>query len=480
MNLRRGTVFLILAWAVVLVSGYALTLFLASTLKVDYRDYGVVMSVLLWLEIVVNSGIPYAVQKFTASHRDRAYSILRSGFAVQIVAASVLYAMAFFLSPFLAKLFRGENLTSCFRIAFVNIFLYGFFHLVASFQNGLGRFERQAFLLSIFAIARMGFMMLFVFFTRSLVWAFWGNVAGAALGFGVAYLFIRGKWKGPVDDPRALIRFAAPSVLYSLAIALLLSVDFWFVSRILSKEAGAVYMASSQIARIPYFLVFGLSSTVLPAVAAAISAKNLKKVHHTIEQAIRFLLILSVPVSILGTLYRREVMVLLFPSWFVSGAPVLGMLIWGMTFLAFYVVFTTVINAAGRPSFSFFITMVIVVLDVVLNFFLVPRMGIRGGAISTTIALGVGVCIAAVAVRKVFRFRMRPEPFFRIGLASIIPLGAGLWIPVRGLWLIPVGAAAMALYGFVLFATKEIRKEEVTAFFESKGEPSETPVESIL
>jgi O-antigen/teichoic acid export membrane protein len=63
MDLRKGTLFLILAWAVVLVTGYGLTLVLARLLTREaLGDYGLVMSVLVWLEIVVINGLPVAVQ----------------------------------------------------------------------------------------------------------------------------------------------------------------------------------------------------------------------------------------------------------------------------------------------------------------------------------------------------------------------------------------------------------------------------------
>jgi O-antigen/teichoic acid export membrane protein len=481
MDLRKGTVFLILAWAVVLVTGYGLTLVLARRLAFDsYGDYGLVMSILVWLEIVVINGLPVAVQKFTAAHPKQAYGILKSGAGIQAGAAAALYVAAYFGSPLLAGLFQDDHLTFYFRIAFLNIFLYGFLHLLASFQNGLGRFGRQAVILMVFAFGKLGCVILFLSLGHDLVWAFWGNAAGAALGIAAGAAFIRRAPKATAFETGPLVRFALPSVLYSLAVTLLLSIDLWFVNRLLGKGAGAVYVASSQIARIPYFLVFGLSATVLSAVSAAAAAGRMQKVRGTIAQAVRFLCMLAAPIAILATAYRREGMALLFPPRFAPGEAVLGILIWGMVFLAFLVVLTTAINAGGRPVVSFALTSVVVALDAALNAALVPRMGIAGGALATTAAAGAGALASGLIVRRSTGFAMGLKPLLRIALASLVPAAFGLFVPAHGPGLVVVCLLATALYGLVLMALGEIKKEELTGFFRSRPKPDGTPVESVL
>ncbi len=481
MDLRKGTVFLVLAWAVVLVTGYGLTLVLARILaRETLGDYGLVMSVLVWLEIVVINGLPVAVQKFTAARPKQAYAILKSGAGIQAAAAAALYIAAYFFSPLLAGLFQDGHLTFYFRIAFLNIFLYGFLHLFASFQNGLGRFGRQAVILTVFAFGKLGCVILFLSLGHGLVWAFWGNAAGAAVGMLAGMFYIRSAPKIRAFDARPLIRFALPSVLYSLAVSLLLSIDLWFINRMLGRGEGAVYTVSSQIARIPYFLVFGLSATVLSAVSAASAAGRIQKVQSTIAQAMRFLCMMALPIAVLATAYRRECMALLFPPEYASGQAVLGILIWGMVFLAFLVVLTAVINAGGRPAVSFALTSGAVALDVVLNAALIPRLGIAGGALATTAAAGAGALASGLIVQKTTGFTMSLKPLSRIALASLIPLAAGLFVPARGLRLVAVCAVAAALYGLVLMALGEVKKEELTGFFRSRPKPAGAHGETVL
>jgi len=461
-NLRRGTLFLMTAWAVMLVTGYVLTLVLARRFPMDdYGDYGLVMSVLLWLEIVVINGLPVAVQKFTASQPDRAGAILWTALRLQAVAAAALVIAGYLAAPALAGYFRDGRLAAYFRIAFLNIVFYGFFHLMAAYQNGLGRFRRQAFLLLTLAFARMGFVVAFVLCMRSIAWALWGNIAGAVLGLIAGVVILDRGWKGGAIAAGPLLRFAAPSVLYSLGVTLLLSIDLWSVNRMLGKSAGAVYVASSMVARIPYFLVFGLSSAVLPAIASALAVHDRNKVQAVLRQAFRFLLMLTAPLAVLATVYRKDIMVLLFADRFGSGGAVLGILIWGMVMLSFYILLTTIINAEGRPAVSFFITLAVVAVDVSLIAVFVPRLGARGAALATTCSLGLGVLISAWRVRGDLDVHWSWKPFGRIALASLAAGAIALAIPVRRGWILPVGAAVLGMYALVLFAAGEISKQDV-------------------
>ena len=133
MSFRRGTVYLTAAWSVVVLTGYVFNVWLARTFTADqYGVYGVVMAVLVWIEIVIINGLPYAVQKFVASDSENAGAILHAAGRIQAVVAVILFAVSYLAAPLIAAFFRDARLTWLFRLAFVDILVYGFFHLLAS------------------------------------------------------------------------------------------------------------------------------------------------------------------------------------------------------------------------------------------------------------------------------------------------------------------------------------------------------------
>ena len=81
---KKGTIYLILGWTTQLCAGYFLNFWLGRKLGVEgYGTYGVVMSILLWIEVGVISGLPTAIQKFVSANESRALSIMKAAVRIQ-------------------------------------------------------------------------------------------------------------------------------------------------------------------------------------------------------------------------------------------------------------------------------------------------------------------------------------------------------------------------------------------------------------
>jgi len=468
-NFKKGTITLILGWVSLPVTGYVFNIWLARNFEPEiYGVYGLVISMLIWLQIFVITGLPHSVQKFVSSDEQNAYSILWTTVCIQLVVAVCLFIIVFFATPLLARLFHDRRLILYCRVAFLQLLFYGFFHLLVAFQNGLRRFGKQATLLIIYSLSKLGFVFLLVYLFRSIMGAFLAHSAGAVVGLAVGILFLKEKMKQPFYDMRKLIRFAIPTLLYSLMITFLLYIDLWVVRYFLEDKICGFFVASSNIARIPYFLVVGLSATVLPTVSRRLASGALNRVRSTIEFSIRFFILMVVPIGILIMMFSRDIMTILYSSAYSSGGPILSVLIWGVILIAFLYLLTTIIIADNRPKIAFSIAVVAVVLDVLFNILLVPKYGAVGGALSTTIAAGVTTSIAMVYVYRRFRVLVHLKSLLRIGTAGILILAGGKIVDVHGfsiIWLIFFG---FFCYGLLLFLFGEIQMGDLREFFTEK------------
>ena len=233
MSMKRGTLYLVAAWSSMMLTGYILNVWLGRYFGPEgYGIYGLVISVLMWMEIFVITGLPYSVQKFIASNEEEADSILWTAFQFQFVFTLGLTAICLVIAPLLASLFEDTRLNGYFRVAFLNVFFYGMFHIFVSFQNGKRRFGKQAWLLVIYSTGKLCFVLLFVLLFRSLMGAFLANAAASLIGLGAGYYFLgeNRRWRDvEAYDAQALIRFATPTLIYSLMINLLLYIDLWMV-----------------------------------------------------------------------------------------------------------------------------------------------------------------------------------------------------------------------------------------------------------
>jgi len=65
-------------------------------------------------------------------------------------------------------------------------------------------------------------------------------------------------------------------------------------------------------------------------------------------------------------------------------------------------VFSNAIAAIGRPEWNFYVSLLVVSINVLCNLLLIPLLGLVGAAIATTIAYGVNLLIKGyIVLRKI-------------------------------------------------------------------------------
>ncbi len=136
----------------------------------------------------------------------------------------------------------------------------------------------QALLVAVYALAKLGGVYALVGLWGRLEGALVANIGGSMVGLVLAWIVWRRLEKPTPSqaafDARSLLRFAAPVALFSLTINLFLNVDLWLVKAFCASADPGYYTAASTIARIPYYLFFGLSATVLPSVSTGLGPKR--------------------------------------------------------------------------------------------------------------------------------------------------------------------------------------------------------------
>jgi O-antigen/teichoic acid export membrane protein len=464
-GLKRGTLLLSLGWASQLLFGYAINAWLAHVFgAAGLGLYGVAMSILLWIEIGVISGLPTAVQKFTASHPGEAGGILRSANRLQAVSVTVIFAIAFLAAPLSSRWLGDERLAGLLRIAIWDLWFYGFFFVFMSFQNGLKRFGNQAFLVAFYAAFRLAFNLIFVSLYHSITSALLANIAASACGLAAGLVMSKSHAASQTIARRLetdLIRFAWPVALYSLILHLLQNVDLWFVKSNCGPAESGYYYAAGILAKIPYYLFFALSAVLLPVISEAIAKKEMETARRSIREAMRFLWMAALPLALLAHRFGRDALELLFPKDFGQAAGILAVLIWGMTLLAVYFLFTTILSADNRPRLALWITLATVVFDVLFNIIWVPRYGAMGAAAATTASILIGSVVGGVRVRKRFGSILSGRAFGRILIASAAVYGLSFLVSVHGWMVLPVAALLGIIYLVILFVLRELRREDL-------------------
>ena len=466
MHFKKGSLYLMIAWAVTLLTGYLYNFWLTHQFTQEvYGDYQVVISILAFLEIVVINGLPYTIQKFIGSHEEQANAILRTALLLQLWVAGGLFIVSFIAAPWIAVLFKSPNYIYFLRIAFFDVLFLGFFHLLQAYQNGEKQFSKQARLIILYTMGKLILVVSLVLIFGSLTSALVANIGSSILGIIWGFIFLGRRDLKTSYPAMPLIRYAVASLGFLWMLNLLFSVDLWFVKIHLNSAVSGTYGLAGMLARAPYFLCIGVSSTMLPTLATALSKGDLSKTRYLFRQAIQFLWLLLAPVGILMVVFRHDIISFLFKSEYAPAAPVAAVLVWGMIALAFLFLNTTLLNADHRPRLSFFLVGGTVVLDVILNAVFVPVYQEMGGAWSTSLSCLLGLIISSLFVFKRFRVIISGISFYRItGVALCVGVLAEI-SGIHGGWALPAMVVAMAFYLGILFWIGELSSADLEEIF---------------
>lgn len=126
-----------------------------------------------------------------------------------------------------------------------------------------------------------------------------------------------------------------------------------------------------------------------------------ERFHHTYRLGFKYLAALSVPIALLLTLLRREIVAVVFGPEYAPAELALAVLAWNTFFGYVGVVYVNLFLAQARQRLLLVVSAIAVSTNIILNLILIPPWGATGAATATLIASAVGfLCwLAAPATR---------------------------------------------------------------------------------
>ena len=187
--------------------------------------------------------------------------------------------------------------------------------------------------------------------------------------------------------------------LGGLTSQLIFSIDILTIGYLIHDPKEIAYYKAASL--IPFALLFipaGVMKTDL--VKLTQNYKNKAYLKKYVSNYMKIFTLISIVLAALLTLFSEQLMSL-FGSEYVQAAdliPVFGIGIIGA--FVFRGLFGNLLDAIGWAKTSASISISILVIDVILNYFLIEKYGIIGAAYSTSLLLWIAGVVAYVAFRK--------------------------------------------------------------------------------
>ena len=257
------------------------------------------------------------------------------------------------------------------------------------------------------------------------------------------------------------LKESAPFWLASVFAIIYYRIDMVMLSMMKNNVAVGLYAA-------PYRLIDALS--VIPSAFMGVMFPIFSKYYTSsknsltlaFQKAIKILLIIAIPIGIGTTILADKIIIFVYNNDYIPSILVLKILIWAsmLSFISWTP--ATLLNSTNRARILMLVTLVGAIVNICLNFLLIPQMSYVGAAVATVASeLIVGVLIL-LSIKKFCNtlFNNLLKTIIKLLIAGLI-MGVFLIIfkQYSIFHLIPIAAI---IYAVCLFFVNVFEEEDIT------------------
>ncbi len=184
---------------------------------------------------------------------------------------------------------------------------------------------------------------------------------------------------------RTLLNDSWPLMLSGIAIVVYMKIDQIMLGQMVGDQAVGIYSVAVRISEIWYFIPMMIISSVSPAILA--SKKHSNEIYYQRLQRLYNLMVwLAVSVALPMTFLSSTIVMLLFGQGYAGSGPVLAIHIWASIFVFLGVASAQWFLAENLQAMAFQRTALGAVVNIILNFLLIPSFEEIGAAVATIIS----------------------------------------------------------------------------------------------
>jgi O-antigen/teichoic acid export membrane protein len=241
--------------------------------------------------------------------------------------------------------------------------------------------------------------------------------------------------------------------------------DTIIIGYFLKTADVGIYRVLFQFTTAATFTTTAMSTVLFPKVSSWNANGELEMAENAFSKGVTYSLLLAVPVFVGGVLLGDKMLYFFYGESFAQGAKTFYVLLVVQLVNVFMFLQTMYLNALNRPKESFKVTAVAAAANIVLDFMLIPVIGIIGAAIATLITMTMNSFLAYLALRRIISLKLEFQGIRNILIASII-MGLGVrcyrvLVPLSNIWLtlIPIMFGAILYILLLLKLDTNIRDE---------------------
>ncbi|MCI6994140.1 MAG: flippase [Methanobrevibacter sp.] len=506
-KLVRGSLIILIGNIIFRIGGYIYRFLMAILLgPTAYGILGITLPFQGIFQTLSAGGLPPAIAKYVAEYeavdeKDMARQTIYTALKIMVFLGLFFgVLMIFVVAPYLAYGYLGKP-EALIPLQIVGL-ITPFSVIVGAFRGAFQGVYKMEYIVYTRAVEQLGMILFataFVLIGLSTVGALWGTVLGYSLSVVAAVYIFKyhmGKLIPKASDDfvftrrdelklaGTLVKFSIPVIITAIAEMLIYNICTIVMGKFLTFDDIGFFAAADPIARLPLIISVSIATTILPASSEAFKLKDIDMLQKYVSEAYKFSLLFVVPMCVGLALFAAPTLRVLYfknPA-YVAGASALAILSLGMTFYSIFAISTSIVQGIGNPRIPMYILVGGAIVTGILNWVMVPTLGIAGGALATSVACFLMMVPCVYFVFRLTKTKAPVGSIAKILIASAIMGAVAYIIPKTTLFLFPGIFLCIVVYFFALILVKFFQKDDIASLraFSSKFGPLSKIINKML
>ena len=222
-------------------------------------------------------------------------------------------------------------------------------------------------------------------------------------------------WRWSSSLAQKLLRESWPLILSGITIMIYMKIDQIMLGNMMGDKAVGLYSAAVRVSEVFYFIPTAITTSIAPSIYSSQNNDSELVFTKKMSQLLRLLCFGAFLIILPMSFFSNQIILFLFGAEFHSAGIILAVHIWATLFVFMGVGTSLWFISQGLSHLSFIMTLIGAILNVILNFILIPHYSGLGAAIATVVAYAIAAFLAnyiLAKTRKIFFLQLKSLLFF--------------------------------------------------------------------
>ena len=184
---------------------------------------------------------------------------------------------------------------------------------------------------------------------------------------------------------KEMLKISWPLIISGISVLAYMRVDQIMIKEIVGDRAVGIYSVAAKISEVFYIIPTVITTSLFPAIISA-KDKNTIIYNTRLKQLFKLLSFISLSLAIPVSLLSDWIVRLLFGPQYIEAAPILSIHIWAIIAVSYLLSSGKYMIAENLTKLILQRNLIGAILNILLNFILIPKFGLKGAAYSFVIS----------------------------------------------------------------------------------------------